>query len=170
MRTVQSEKQVETSDTLVDVLIDIPLFDRLDGTELQAIVKHMNYIDVEPGEYVFKEGDKGSYMCFAARGVFDVLKRPVKGKSLPISLLRKGQSLGEMSVIDSYNRSATVRAKTKATLVTLSRDSFEAILCKYPTIGIKLFRSLSRLMSLHLRKTSSGFADQLFLQSQEGMS
>jgi CRP-like cAMP-binding protein len=96
-----------------------------------------------------------------------VLKKPVKGKSLPICSLRKGQSIGEMSVIDSYPRSATVRARTKGALVTLSRSSFEMILEKHPAIGLRLFRKLSRMMSLHLRKTSSGFADQLFLLTQE---
>jgi CRP/FNR family cyclic AMP-dependent transcriptional regulator len=165
----QQQEQINTPDKLVNVLVDIPLFDGLDGEELQAIVKYMNHIEVEPGEYIFKEGDKGTYMCFAAEGVFDVLKKPVKGKSLPICCLRKGQSIGEMSVIDSYPRSATVRARTKGALVTLTRSSFESILEKHPAIGLRLFRKLSRMMSLHLRKTSSGFADQLFLLHQEDM-
>jgi hypothetical protein len=163
----QQKQQVRTPNRMVDVLVDIPLFDGLDGEELQTIVRHMNYIDVEPGEYIFKEGDAGAYMCFPAEGVFDVLKKPEKGKSLPICYLRKGQSFGEMSVLDNYPRSATVRARTKGALVTLSRSSFESILAKHPAIGMMLFRKISRMMSLHLRKTSSGFADQLFLLYQK---
>jgi signal-transduction protein with cAMP-binding, CBS, and nucleotidyltransferase domain len=166
---ISEKKPATIQERLVDVLIGIPLFDGLDGNELQTIVRYMNYIDVEAGEYIFKEGDEGAYMCFAAEGVFDVLKKPVKGKSLPISNLSKGQSIGEMSVIDSYPRSATVRARTKGALVTLSRSSFESVLTKHPTIGLRLFRKLSRMMSLHLRKTSSGFADQLFMLNQEDM-
>ncbi len=170
MVEVQPEKLSEATESMIDLLVDIPLFDKLDGAELQTILKYMNYIDVKPGEYVFKEGEKGSYMCFVALGIFDILKKPLKGASLPISSLRKGQSIGEMSVIDSYPRSATVRARTHGALFTLSRKSFQSLLDQHPRIGLKLFQSISRLLCFHLRKTSSGFADLLFSLEQETLS
>jgi CRP/FNR family cyclic AMP-dependent transcriptional regulator len=78
-----------------------------------------------------------------------------------ISTLSKGRSIGEMSVIDKTPRSATVKAKTKATLVALSAEGFDLILDQYPKIGIKILKGISRLLSQNLRKTSSRLADHL---------
>jgi CRP-like cAMP-binding protein len=172
MEKVQDEKGVERLGDMADLLISIPrniaMFDRLDEEELRIVSKYMNYRDVEPGETVFKEGDKGAYMCFVAEGELEILKMDQAGESVVITTLQPGASIGEMAVIDNFPRSATVRAKTKGTLLTLSRYSFDTILKQQPPIGIKLFQSLSRLLCLHLRKTSKGFADQVSRQKPEG--
>lgn len=78
-----------------------------------------------------------------------------------ISSLHRGRSIGDMAVLDNFPRSATVRSRTKATLITLTRDSFETILDKHPRIGIKMLKGLARLLSLNLRKTSSRLADYM---------
>ena len=132
MVEVQPEKLSDATEGMIDLLVDIPLFDKLEGEELQTILKYMNLIEVKKGEYVFREGEKGSYMCFVVQGQFDILKKPLKGASVPISALRKGQSVGEMSIIDSYPRSATVRAKTDGALFTLNRKSFQLLLDQNP--------------------------------------
>jgi CRP-like cAMP-binding protein len=168
LHTLYPSSQEIASDNMSDVSINIPsnivMFDRLDHEELSIVAKYMEYRDVEPGEYVFKEGEKGSYMCFVAEGALDILKKNVAGESVVISTLRTGESVGEMAVIDNYPRSANVRAKTKGILLTLSRYSFDTISKLNPEIGNKLLHGLCRLLCLHLRKTSKGFADHLSLQ------
>jgi len=171
MEKAQEEKRVQRSHSMADLLISIPrniaMFDRLHEEELKIVAKYMNYRDVEPGEVIFKEGEKGAYMCFVAEGELEILKKNLEGESVVISTLQAGASIGEMAVIDNFPRSATVRAKDKGTLLTLSRYSFETILKQHPPIGIKLFQSLSRLLCLHLRKTSKGFADQFSREKQK---
>ena len=66
-----------------------------------------------------------------------------------------------MAVIDNYPRSASVRAKTKGSLLTLSRDRFDVLLDQHPYTGIKLLRSIARFLCANLRKTSSAVVDQL---------
>ncbi len=153
------------TDLLISIPRDIAIFDKLDDGELGIVAKYMNYRDVDPGEYVFKEGNKGSYMCFVAEGELDVVKKTAQGEHVVISTLRTGQSIGEMSVIDNFPRSATVQARTKGTLLTLSRYSLETISKLHPQVGNKLLQSLSRLLCLHLRKTSKGFADHVSQES-----
>jgi CRP-like cAMP-binding protein len=171
MEKAQDEKHSQSAQSMSDLLISIPrnvaMFDRLDEEELKTVAKYMNYRDVEPGDTVFKEGEKGAYMCFVAEGELEILKKNLDGESVVISTLQTGASIGEMAVIDNFPRSATVRAKSKGTLLTLSRYSFDTVLKQHPAIGIKLFQSLSRLLCLHLRKTSKGFADQLSRQKQQ---
>lgn len=146
---------------IIDLLIQIPIFDNLDPDELRMIVKYMNVVQAKEGEEVFREGDRGDYVCFVAEGTLDVIKTSETGHHVAISTLHKGRSIGEMSMLDNFPRSATVQARTPATLVTLSKQSFELIVDDHPRIGVKIIKSVARLLSLALRKTSSRLADYM---------
>ena len=149
------------SEAIEEVLINIPLFNGFTSNELKVVASRCTMLEVEKGELVFKEGDKGDYMCFVASGMFDVLKQSEAGKSAPITTLTRGRSIGEIALVDDYLRSATVRANKKSSLITLTKSNFEMILEHHPPVGIKLLKGLTRILSLSLRKTSSQLADAL---------
>ena len=113
------------------------------------------------GWTLFKEGDKGDYVCFVVEGAMDIIKKSSTRGAVVIASLPKGRSIGEMSIIDNFPRSATVRAQTDATYITLTQKGFDNILKGYPEIGIKILKGISRLLSLNLRKTSSRLADYM---------
>ena len=147
---------------IIDFLIlHIPIFSRLKGKELRSIEQCMKILEVLPGEIVFNEGEKGDYVCFVVEGCLDVLKKTKSGDSIVISTLSKGRSIGEIAIIDDLPRSATVKAKHKSTLLTLSRESFDYILTKHPDIGVKILKGLASLLCLNLRKTSSRLAEYM---------
>ena len=142
--------------SIVDCLMEIPLFDDLRDMELNTAAKHMNFFELEKDEVLFKEDDPGDYVCFIVAGELQVLKKTRKtGQKVLIATLTKNRSIGEMSVIDNTKRSATVKASTRSTIIALSKRGFDQILEENPIIGIKILKQLSRLMSMNLRKTSS---------------
>ena len=154
-------KRGKVADLIIDLLIDIPIFDKVVADELKIVANYMNIVDAEPGEILFKEGDKGDYVCFIVEGVLEVIKKTAEGKNVVISTLSKGRSIGEMSIIDESPRSATARAKTKATLITLSQDKLNLLLEEDCRLGAKIVKGISRLLSMNLRKTSSRLADYM---------
>ncbi|MFH1488155.1 MAG: cyclic nucleotide-binding domain-containing protein [Pseudomonadota bacterium] len=154
-------KTGKVADLIIDFLIDMPIFDNVVAQELKIVASYMNIIDAEPGEILFKEGDKGDYVCFIVEGILEIIKKTVEGKNVVISTLSKGRSIGEMSVIDQSPRSASVRAKTKATLITLSQDNLNLLLEEDCKVGAKIVKGISRLLSMNMRKTSSRLADYL---------
>ena len=147
---------------IIDFLIlNIPIFSRLKDKELMGIEQYMKILEVIPGEIIFKEGERGDYVCFVVEGSLDVLKKTESGESIVISTLAKGRSIGEMAIIDDLPRSATVKAKYKSTLLTLSRESFDYILTKHPDIGVKILKGLASLLCMNLRKTSNRLAEYM---------
>jgi CRP-like cAMP-binding protein len=153
--------ETNLSKAVIDLLIDIPMFDSLKSDELRIISKYFNFIDFERGEVIFKEGEKGDYVCFVTKGSLDVLKKNEIGKEVVISSLSRGRSIGEMAIIDDFPRSATVKARVETTLVILTRKGFEQILDQHSVIGVKILKGISRLLSMNLRKTSSRLADYM---------
>ena len=161
MKGSQIAEDSKLSDTIMDFLIGIPLFDGLEGIELNIVAKHMNIVKVKEKDVLFKEGDRGDFICFVLDGIVDVIKESAQGSHVVIATLRKGRSIGEMSVIDDSPRSATARARSTASLLTLTKRSFDTILSNQPKIGIKILKGLARLLSLNLRKTSGLLADYM---------
>jgi CRP-like cAMP-binding protein len=161
MKPAEHIQQGKLCHAIMDFLIHIPLFDGLRGLELSILARHMNVINIEKGGILFREGDRGDFICFVLDGIIDVIKESAQGGRVVIASLKKGRSIGEMSVIDDSPRSATARARSKASLLTLTKKSFDRILAEHPKIGIKVLKGLARLLSLNLRKTSGQLADYI---------
>ena len=150
------------SKAIVDFFLDIPIFRRMNAEEVKLVAKHMNVIELQPGEILFKEADRGNFMCFIAHGTLDVIKQAAAAdQELVITTLRKGQSIGEMSVIENLPRSATIQARDNAKLFILSQAAFDLLLTRHANIGIKLLKGVAILLSNSLRKTSSRLVDYM---------
>jgi len=161
MKKEEVPKSGRVAALIIDFLIYIPIFDQLIAEELKIVANYMNIIDAEPGEILFKEGDRGDYVCFIVDGILEVIKQTEGGKTVVISTISKGRSIGEMSIIDDSPRSATVKSKTNATLITLTQEKLDIILEEHCAIGAKILKGISRLLSMNMRKTSSRLADYM---------
>lgn len=161
MVETKSQRTGKMQQAIIDYLINIALFDELTPNELGIAADYMNFFEFEKGKTLFKEGDPGDYVCFIVKGGVEIIKSTVTEQQAVIATVRKGSTLGEMSIIDNIARSATARARQDTTLVILSKKGFNTILDKHPRIGIKILKGIARLLSLNMRRTSSHLADYL---------
>ncbi|MDA8140349.1 MAG: cyclic nucleotide-binding domain-containing protein [Desulfobacteraceae bacterium] len=156
-----TEKKTDNqSRLLIDLIMDIPFFAMLDSLELAVVAKHMNYFEIKTGEVLFTEGEAGDSVCFVIKGTLDVYKSSsTVGKAVRIATVTKNRSIGEMAVIDEYPRSATVRARSDAIIVSLTKRGFDAILKENPAVGAAILKKIASLVSMNLRRASSQLAD-----------
>lgn len=140
-----------------DFLRNIPLFNELDEEEFLVASKYIGMIEVEMDfePVVFREGDEGDYVCFVAEGNLDVIKQGEDGHTATIATLARGDSIGEMALVDSLERSATVRATENSRLMVMTKRDFDFMFEENPTVGIKMLKGLARTLSIKLRKTST---------------
>jgi CRP/FNR family cyclic AMP-dependent transcriptional regulator len=154
---VLSESEEETR----EFLIHLPVFSSFSLNDLSTLAKHMSFVHLQRGEYLFMEGDQGSFMGFVVTGVLEVQKSTTAGDRVTLARLTKGSSIGEMALIDQSVRSATIVAKQSSTLVTLTEKGFDLLAERQPTLGILVIKKIARLLSLNMRRTSSKLADFL---------
>jgi len=146
-----------------DFLLNLSLFDSFKVDELTLLAHHMSFIQLQRGEFLFIEGDKGDFMGFVVNGVLEVLKKSATGENVVIARLAKGSSIGEMALIDKSPRSATVISRQPTLMLTLTSKGFDKLLQKSPTTGVKIIQKIARLLSLNMRRTSSKLADILHI-------
>ena len=166
MRGKEIISGIKMEEAITDFLIHFPFFDRLSRDELDLVANHIRIVELDPGDVLFKEGEKGDSVFFIVNGELDVIKEP-RGRNewgidnVVITKLSRGRTIGEMSVIDKIPRSATVKAIKNSTLVTMTGSGFDLVLKDYPEIGVKILKGMAKLLSLNLRKTSSLLTDSL---------
>lgn len=149
------------NESMHDLLVKIPLFKSFSADELTTISKFMNLFEVGKDKPLFNEGDKGDYVCFVVDGRLDVYKKTFDGNDFIVNTLSRGQSFGEMSIIENTPRSATVKASANTIYVTLARKDFELILDEYPKICNKILKGLCILQTKKLRTTTSRLIDYI---------
>lgn len=143
-----------TDNPLFDYLKNSPIFSRLDPYMFQVVEKALRFRELQPREILFTEGEHGDYIAFLLIGELAVIKYGQTGAEITVGTIRTGESIGEMALLDSLSRSATIRAASLCALVTLSCTDFEAILTDHPRIGVEMLRGLAIILSLNLRRTS----------------
>ena len=148
-------------EAIIECLSGITIFADLVSSELDMIGEHMHVSRYTAGQIVFSEDDPGDEVCFVVAGTLDVLKMNSGAMEKKIAIKAPGGSFGEMAVIGDFSRSATVKASTDATLLTLSRRRFDQICDEHPEVGVKVLRAIAGLLSHHLRDTSQELLEVL---------
>lgn len=105
---------------------------------------------VVPGEQIIKKGDIGREMYVLARGEVEVLDDGGK----VIKTLKDGDFFGEIGVLTSQPRTATVRAKTGCDLFVLDQTDFVRILRDHPQFATGVLKVANERYNLNLKQES----------------
>jgi CRP/FNR family cyclic AMP-dependent transcriptional regulator len=137
----------------------VSLFMALGDDDLKKIDSYIGAIELEPGDTLFNEGDNSDFAAFVIDGQLDVIKKDFNNSEKVVSVYSKGSAIGEMALLDGMPRSATVRAKTAASVTVINRDGLDAIIEEEPRIGAKILRHLARGVSYNMRRLSNQMSD-----------
>jgi CRP/FNR family cyclic AMP-dependent transcriptional regulator len=94
------------------------------------------------GEIVVREGDLSREMFVIQRGSVEVTKLTDAGE-VALATLGRGNFFGEMSLLDSQPRSATVRAKGDTRLLVIEPGSLLIKIRRDPTFAFEMLQHLS---------------------------
>jgi len=129
-------------------LRNIGLFGALPDTALEHLATHLQVLDLDPGTYVFREGEQGSCMYVVLQGDMEVLKKAKSGTDIRVAVLGPGDWFGEMAVIDVQARSATVLSASPSRLIKIAAPDFDRLyrfdVKAYTLIVLNIAREMSR--------------------------
>jgi NADH dehydrogenase len=88
----------------------------------------------EPGQIVFREGDRGEWLYVVSEGEVEVLKDDGAGRLAPLRRLGPGECFGEIALVSDRPRTATVRAVCATNVLAVDRDAFQALFATLPPL------------------------------------
>ena len=111
----------------------LPILSNLDESLLRELAPHFATETFPEGRDIIHEGDPGNRFYILVRGSVAVRKG-----STPLAVLQDGDYFGEIALLKNSPRTATVEAIRPSLCVSLSRQTFFAILNKYPEVQRQL--------------------------------
>jgi PPM family protein phosphatase len=133
-----------------EVLAKMPLFARLTERELLRVMQAVEVRAYADGVDVIKEGDRGDELFIVLSGRVEISRM-----SSVLSEAGPGDHIGEMALIRSMPRSATVTAVEASELIALRRSDFFEILRKEHEMAVKLLWQFLGVLADRLDQTSS---------------
>lgn len=133
-------------------LIDaLPAFEDLPGTILSDLAGRVVLRDILPGQPVIRQGDRSTAFYVIRKGTFNVeTEHPETSDVQLLDTLGRGESFGEIGLLQNSLRQATVRAAGEGEVFEIDKGTFDRLLAdpiNAPTFGPTL-QALAELRGL----------------------
>jgi len=125
-----------------------PLFKGADVLLLNSVVMALRPRTAAAGEIIIQKGDLSKEMYLICHGEVEV----IDGMDEVVQTLQDGDFFGEISLLISTQRTATVRAKTLTDLFVLEKSDFSRILRDHPQFAETMMKVAKERYSLAVSK------------------
>jgi CRP-like cAMP-binding protein len=168
------EKALSTG--VVRVLENIPILSKMTLEQSVVLASRLKVEEFKAGQIIFHMGAMGDTFYVIETGEVEVLAPDMRGQPRGvINRLGPGDFFGEIALLRAIPRTATIRAITPTRLLAISREDFESVVQKYPSIahtlaetsGLRLLRDrqIGRRIDLD-RYYDPGYITELTQQNE----
>jgi CRP/FNR family transcriptional regulator len=97
----------------------------------------------EDGEIVVRQGEAGNCLYVVQDGQLEIVRED-GGKETLLRVAGKDELIGEMAIFERIVRSATVRARGRARVLTLDKRNFLRRIDEDPSLAFRIVETMSR--------------------------
>ncbi|HIA67013.1 TPA: cyclic nucleotide-binding domain-containing protein, partial [Candidatus Poribacteria bacterium] len=112
----------------------VPMFKDADSQFIEQILAKLRPIVLPPEDYLIHEGQIGHEMYFINHGEVQISK----ADNTIVGIMKSGSFFGEIALLDSVRRTASVKTLTYCELFVLERDDFVQAMADYPDFADKI--------------------------------
>ena len=139
------------------------LLEALPDSDFEALKDSLKEKHYRAGDVIIEEGTDGSELFFLVEGRVKISKKTRDKHEYMLALLHRGDFFGELELIDSRSRSATVTALEDTILVTLEKKDFDRLVETCHPFAVRLLT----VLSVRLRAMNHYFAAETERKSQD---
>jgi CRP/FNR family transcriptional regulator, cyclic AMP receptor protein len=129
----------------------VPLFRDFGEDEVAAVAATVTGRSYGKHQFIVHEGDPGSTFYILAKGSVSACRIMPNGREIVLAILKEDDFFGEMAMLDSSLRSASIKTLTEVEVGAIRQADFLAMLDRNPRIG----RSLAIVLSERLRAANA---------------
>jgi CRP/FNR family cyclic AMP-dependent transcriptional regulator len=139
-------------------LAELSLFRGLPPERLRRLGEILRKKTVPSGTNMITAEQPGEVVYVILEGTVKILIEQVDGREVILAFLGAGDTVGEMSLVDSSGRSANVMTMEKCTLLWMDRATFQDLLRNVPEFAqnlVKLLAGRLRMANEQIQSLSS---------------
>jgi len=148
---------------IAQVVTDIPLFHGLNQEQVERLASACTVQEFKAGEPVFGEADPADRMFILLEGQMTV---GVGSPPVQVGTVKKGETLGEYSLLSSKPRTATATTKTEVEAAVLSYHDLDDLVRRRPDIGVIIYRNLGIGLGEKLVRSDQSLRDQALAETE----
>ncbi len=119
----------------------------------------------EPGDVIFREGEKGDLMYVLLEGAVELKKRVERGEAVLKVVDARNDFFGEMALLDDRPRSATAIASRRTKVLAVDGPTFESMILSNGKFALKIIK----VLSARIRRSNDQFSDLIETMPKERM-
>ena len=139
----------------VDLIRRVPLFSKLTDVQIYCLANVMVKRRFKRGQLIVEQGKNSRNLYVLLDGRARVFTRHPDGREAIISMLRPGDCIGEMSLIDDEPHCASVSPEIQTDALVLSGEAFASCMPERDTLAFAMLRGLTGRLRLATRKIAS---------------
>jgi CRP-like cAMP-binding protein len=143
-------------------MIDTQLFRGLPEDELRRLVAVGRRRRFDRGEIVFHRGDPADSLHLVLKGHFAARVITQRGDSVVVAVHGPGEAFGELALVDSEPRSASVSAVEAGETLAVGRDDFDRLRRQHKQVN----EVLVHLLAARVRRASDRLLEALFVPAE----
>ena len=145
----KSKAKVERS--IIDVLKEVPVFEGLSNREIQNIARIAYQRHYSAGEVIIHEGQNAAGMYIMVDGQAEVTKALEDGTTLHLTTLENSGLFGDVGLLDSSPRTATVKAIRDSSIIGFFRPELLELMHSNPRLASKVIFKLGQILTARFR-------------------
>ncbi len=127
------------------LLTDLPLFESLGPEERDLLAEVVDMRTVPQGECLFRAGDPGQAMYIVVSGEIEISVTDRAGQKIVLNDCHRGDTFGELAMLDAGPRSATALAVEDTELVELDRSDVLLLVTRKPESALHMLGALGAM-------------------------
>jgi hypothetical protein len=137
-------KTLKTLSTLERILLlrEVPMFSKLSPEDLEKVADIAHEQLFLSRAILCREGDPGNTLFMIVSGQVDVIVTANQNENI-IASRGPGEFVGEMAILESMPRSATLRARDEVRVLVIEGEAFNSIMLDRPEVAISVLRHMS---------------------------
>lgn len=124
-------------------LIAFDLFNYLEPKEIEDVLSHVHHRNFRKKTQIVTEGDDSHSLYFLLEGKVKVYLNDKNGKEIIINTHVPGDFFGELGLLKSIPRTASVMTLEECKIGVMQEFDFKHCLSSYPAFSIALIENLS---------------------------
>lgn len=120
------------------IIENIEIFKGLENKDYELIISLGEIISLGADEILFRQGDPSDSLYVVLSGKLSAEVITKTGETVPVGIITKGETIGELGVISNKLRAATISTLTDSILFSVSEINVKKIAQLYPQMLITL--------------------------------
>lgn len=128
-----------------------------DPEALDEVGEHVEWLDLPSGEFLYRQGDAADSVHVLVRGRLRAVTEDARGAPRVLGEIGRGETVGEMALLNGGARTASVVAVRESLLLGLRREAVEKVMLRHPRLAVSVARLAVERMrrALHERRRAA---------------